>query len=169
MEAATLVSANYQLDYESALTYVSKKFVEEDLKGLSEGLKPLVDRVTEKKNCLQTAIVMLQDNARVTGLPKGKEKLPVQNHVESIELRSNKTTMQAIVKQTTFNIPLEDDGIDWDIELLKANGNEMYQRIVGGLLKKTKTKMGSNMAGNLFDNCNVDGHDNKFCASWRRG
>lgn len=50
MEAATLVSANPGLDYVKALTHVSKQFVAEELVGSSEGLKPLIDKVSPKSD-----------------------------------------------------------------------------------------------------------------------
>lgn len=51
IEAATLVSANPLMNYEVALTEVSKKFVDEKIVGSSANLNPLkglVDRVSDK-------------------------------------------------------------------------------------------------------------------------
>ncbi|CAM6104364.1 unnamed protein product [Calypogeia fissa] len=136
MEAAALQCANPNLDYESALRHVSKKFVEEDLKGSSEGLTPLdpkASRGDEKQH---------------------NDTLSMAHNAESST--SNKMVMPAGVKQKhVLEFPFEDNGIDWDAEIFKANGDDMYRRIFGGMPKKCQTTMGSDMTGNLFHNCNV--------------
>lgn len=48
MEGATLVFANPGLDYVKALAYVSEHFLSEELKESNVGLKPLIDRVSNK-------------------------------------------------------------------------------------------------------------------------
>lgn len=126
MEAATLVSANPGLDYDKALTHVSKQFLAEELVGSSEGLKPLIDKVS----------------------PKSDLHLALSN---ALEVTSKPSSEQL---SCSAQFPVVDEGlVDCEIQLSKTDP-ELYRKLTAPS-KRAKVSIGNQLTGNQFHNCNV--------------